>query len=116
MRSEFKHLTVKKLENLPEVQAIYAKVNEIEQVYLDHESADTAARTDDDDVRLLMKLATQKDREQGGKDTLSKEKAKLHSLITLKETLEYMKKAELVDEDNYNITMNYLNKPEQWNK
>jgi len=56
------------------------------------------------------------DREQGGTDTLVAEKAKLHSLITLKEVLEYMKKAELVDDDNYNITFNYLNNPEQWNK
>jgi len=56
------------------------------------------------------------DREQGGTENLSAENLKLHSLITLKELLEYMKKNELVDEDNYNITMNYLNNPEQWNK
>ncbi len=56
------------------------------------------------------------DREQGGTENLASENLKLHSLITLKELLEYMKKNELVDEDNYNITMNYLNNPEQWNK
>ncbi len=56
------------------------------------------------------------DREQGGTEGLSAEGAKLHSLITLKELLEYMKKNKLVDDDNYSITMNYLNNPEQWNK
>ncbi len=56
------------------------------------------------------------DREQGGTESLSTEGIKLHSLIKLKELLEYMKENELVDEDNYNITMNYLNNPEQWNK
>lgn len=56
------------------------------------------------------------DREQGGKEELSAEGIKLHSLITLKELLDYMKKNKLVDEDNYSITMNYLNNPEQWNK
>ena len=56
------------------------------------------------------------DREQGGKESLSAEKVVLHSLITLKELLEYMKQNKLVDEDNYKITLNYLNNPEQWNK
>jgi orotate phosphoribosyltransferase len=56
------------------------------------------------------------DREQGGTENLATQNIALHSLITLKELLEYMKKKELVDEDNYNITMNYLNNPEQWNK
>ena len=56
------------------------------------------------------------DREQGGTEGLAAEKTKLHSLLTLKELLEYMNKNKLVDEDNYNITMNYLNNPEQWNK
>jgi len=56
------------------------------------------------------------DREQGGTESLSAEGITLHSLITLKELLEYMKDKKLVDEDNYNITLNYLNNPEQWNK
>jgi len=56
------------------------------------------------------------DREQGGTENLAAEDITLHSLITLKELLEYMKDNELVDEDNYKITMNYLNNPEQWNK
>jgi len=56
------------------------------------------------------------DREQGGTDNLSAEGINLHSLITLKELMEHMKNNKLLDEDNYNITMNYLNNPEQWNK
>lgn len=56
------------------------------------------------------------DREQGGAETLAAEDINLHSLIALKELLGYMKDNGLVDEDNYNITMNYLNNPEQWNK
>ena len=56
------------------------------------------------------------DREQGGTECLSAEGVALHSLITLKELLAYMKGNELVDEDNYKITMNYLSNPEQWNK
>ena len=56
------------------------------------------------------------DREQGGTEGLATVDAKLHSLITLKELLEYMKKNGLVDEDNYKITVNYLSNPEQWNK
>jgi len=56
------------------------------------------------------------DREQGGTENLGAEDVNLHSLITLKELLEYMKAKKLVDDDNYNITMNYLNNPEQWDK
>jgi len=56
------------------------------------------------------------DREQGGSESLGEEGVTLHSLITLKELLEFMKDKQLVDDDNYNITMNYLNNPEQWNK
>ncbi|MBW2989182.1 orotate phosphoribosyltransferase [Candidatus Woesearchaeota archaeon] len=56
------------------------------------------------------------DREQGGTEGLAAEGAKLHSLITLKELLEYMKDNELVDEDNYKITLNYLDNPDQWNR
>jgi orotate phosphoribosyltransferase len=56
------------------------------------------------------------DRGQGGTENLAAENLKLHSLITLKELLEFMKNNSLIDDDNYNITMNYLNNPEQWNK
>ena len=56
------------------------------------------------------------DREQGGTEGLAAQGTKLHSLMTLKEPLGHMKKAELVDEDNYKITLNYLDNPEQWNK
>ena len=48
------------------------------------------------------------DREQGGADALAKENVKLHSLITLKELLQYMKDNNLIDEDKYNETMQYL--------
>ena len=48
------------------------------------------------------------DREQGGADALAKEDVKLHSLITLKEMLNYMKDGNLIDEDKYNETMQYL--------
>lgn len=48
------------------------------------------------------------DREQGGADALAKENVKLHSLITLKELLQYMKNNNLIDEDKFNETMQYL--------
>lgn len=52
------------------------------------------------------------DREQHGKETLAKENLKLHSLITLKELLEYMKKKKLIDEKDYNRVIDYLARPE----
>src|SRR3989338_5592171 len=48
------------------------------------------------------------DREQGGADALAKENVKLHSLITLKEQLNYMKDNNLIDDSKYNETLNYL--------
>ncbi|MEK6869246.1 MAG: orotate phosphoribosyltransferase [Nanoarchaeota archaeon] len=48
------------------------------------------------------------DREQGGADALAKENVKLHSLITLKELLNYMKDNNLLDENKYDETMQYL--------
>lgn len=48
------------------------------------------------------------DREQGGVESLAKENVKLHSLITLKELLSYMKENNMLDEDKYNEILNYL--------
>ena len=48
------------------------------------------------------------DREQGGVEALAKEKVRLHSLITLKELLAYMQDKELIDEDQYNQILSYL--------
>ncbi len=56
------------------------------------------------------------DREQGATENLAKDNIKLHRLITLRELLEFMKEKDLVDKDNYGITMNYIKNPEQWNK
>ena len=50
------------------------------------------------------------DREQGGVEALSKEGVKLHSLITLKELLSYMKENNMIDEDKYNEILDYLEK------
>ena len=50
------------------------------------------------------------DREQGATETLSKEDIKLHYLITFSELLKYMKDKKLVSEENYNKTMEYLDK------
>jgi uridine monophosphate synthetase len=54
------------------------------------------------------------DREQGGKETLAKEGVKLHSLITLKDLLEYMKANKLLIEEQYNSVISYLENPEAW--
>ena len=48
------------------------------------------------------------DREQGGVEALAKEKVKLHSLITLKELLNYMKENNILDESKYNEIRDYL--------
>ena len=48
------------------------------------------------------------DREQGGADALAKENVKLHSLITLKELLSYMKDNDLIDDGKYNEILDYL--------
>src|SRR3989338_9469115 len=50
------------------------------------------------------------DREQGGADALGKENVKLHSLITLKELLQYMKNNNLIDDDKYDGIFDYLEK------
>ena len=48
------------------------------------------------------------DREQGGVEALEKEGVKLHSLITLKELLSYMKDNNMVDDDKFNEILIYL--------
>ena len=50
------------------------------------------------------------DREQGGVEALAKENVKLHSLITLKELLQYMKDNNLLDENKFNEVLDYLEK------
>ena len=50
------------------------------------------------------------DREQGGVENLAKENVKLHSLITLKELLDYMKDNSLIEEEKYNEVLDYLEK------
>ena len=48
------------------------------------------------------------DREQGGVEALAKENVKLHSLITLKELLGYMKENNMIDDNKYNEILSYL--------
>ena len=50
------------------------------------------------------------DREQGAADTVRKAGAKLHSLITLRGVLDYMKENNLVEEKTYNEVVEYLEK------
>lgn len=50
------------------------------------------------------------DREQGAQKTLSEHGVKLHSLITLKELVKYMKLTEAIDEINYNSVLEYIKK------
>ncbi len=48
------------------------------------------------------------DREQGGVEALAKENIKLHSLITLKELLNYMKDNNMIDDDKHKDILDYL--------
>ena len=48
------------------------------------------------------------DREQGGVQALAEKGIKLHSLITLKELLSYMKEKNMLDESKYKEIMDYL--------
>jgi orotate phosphoribosyltransferase len=48
------------------------------------------------------------DREQGGVEALAKENVKLHSLITLKELLNYMQEQGMIDEKKLNEVLIYL--------
>jgi len=48
------------------------------------------------------------DREQGGIEALAKEHVKLHSLITLKEILNYMKQNNMIDDNKLNEILSYL--------
>lgn len=55
-----------------------------------------------DDVVIVL------DREQGGTEALGKESIKLHSLITLKELLHYMKSKGMIEEKKLNEVLLYL--------
>lgn len=48
------------------------------------------------------------DREQGGVEALAEKNIKLHSLITLKEILGYMKENNMIDDKKYNEILVYL--------
>jgi uridine monophosphate synthetase len=48
------------------------------------------------------------DREQGGVESLAEKGVKLHSLITLKELLSYMKENNMVDDNKFNEILIYL--------
>ena len=48
------------------------------------------------------------DREEGGKESLSAYGVKLHSLVTLKDVLKFMKENSLVQEDKYQEIIDYL--------
>lgn len=54
------------------------------------------------------------DREQGGSEALSSVGVELHSLITLKDMLEYMKKNKSIREEDYRSVLDYLNDPVAW--
>jgi uridine monophosphate synthetase len=56
------------------------------------------------------------DREQGGTETLEKNKVHLHSLITLKEMLEYMFDKKLISDKDYNNVLEYLEDSEAWQR
>ena len=56
------------------------------------------------------------DREQGGAETLKNVGVRLHSLITLKELLAYMKSKKLIPEKEFDNIMLYLKNPEEWEK
>ncbi|MBM3309394.1 MAG: orotate phosphoribosyltransferase [Candidatus Altiarchaeales archaeon] len=56
------------------------------------------------------------DREQGGTETLEKNKVQLHSLISLKEMLEYMFDKKLISDKDYNSVLEYLEDSEGWQR
>jgi orotate phosphoribosyltransferase len=56
------------------------------------------------------------DREQGGTETLGKSGVKLHSLITLKEMLDYMLKKKAIKQADYDSVLEYLSNSEAWEK
>jgi orotate phosphoribosyltransferase len=53
------------------------------------------------------------DREQGGSEILSENGVEVHSLITLRNMLDYMKEQELVDDDTVNKVLIYLKQNKQ---
>ncbi len=54
------------------------------------------------------------DREQGGGEVLKKMNVRLHSLITLRELLDYTQKKGIIDEREYNDVLSYLSNPDEW--
>lgn len=54
------------------------------------------------------------DREQGGAETLKKEGVKLHSLITLKELIDYSLEEKILDEKKHGDIIGYLKDPSAW--
>jgi len=56
------------------------------------------------------------DREQGGTETLGKAGVKLHSLITLKDVLDYMLKKKAISQEDYDGVVEYLHSTEAWEK
>ena len=52
------------------------------------------------------------DREQGGQETLAKEGVKLHSLITLRQLLDYMIDRDMITREEYEKIVDYLEKKE----
>ncbi|MHA1386284.1 MAG: orotate phosphoribosyltransferase [Candidatus Helarchaeota archaeon] len=54
------------------------------------------------------------DREQGGKEKLEKRGVSLHSLTTLKKTLQIGLDSNFIDESTYHYVSKYLKDPEKW--
>jgi orotate phosphoribosyltransferase len=61
-----------------------------------------AAEADVEDIAIVL------DREQGGAEMLSENGVKVHSLITLRQMLDYMNKNELIDDETVNKVLIYL--------
>ncbi len=62
---------------------------------------------------IIENVAIVVDREQGGGELLGEEGVMLHTLITLRNMLDYMKQKELVDEETVNKVLIYLKQNKQ---
>jgi len=56
------------------------------------------------------------DREQGGKEDLKSKGYDLHSVLTLKELLNFLKEDNKITDELFNSIMSYLENPEEWKK
>ncbi|MFH1587382.1 MAG: orotate phosphoribosyltransferase [Candidatus Diapherotrites archaeon] len=56
------------------------------------------------------------DREQGGKEELKAKGYELHSVLTLKELLNFLKDGGKISEEEFSSLMNYLENPAEWKK